>query len=114
MHIQFSHPATLDFRDVVMAMVPFVRYGGVSVVANSDGVFVTALTKDVDLKFRIPGATAICTGDVTVSIFALRDVLKKRTFTSAKKTPLALTLVGKTHVALSIGKRSWQLDRKTE
>ena len=111
MQIEFSHFATQDFRDVVIAMVPFVRHGGVSIVANDDGVFVTALTKNVDLKFRIPGALAIHTGRVTVCVFELRDILKERTIRDAKKLPLTLALVGETHVALSIAGRSWQLDR---
>ena len=113
MHIQFSHPAIQDFRDVVLAMVPFVRDGGVTIVANDDGVFVTALTKNVDLKFRIPSATASRTGNVTVCIFALRDILKERVIRTTKTSPLTVTLVGKTTVDLSIAGRSWQLDRKT-
>ena len=52
MQIQFSKPAILDFRDVVMAMVPFVMRGGVTIVANDNDVFVTARTPNVDLKFR--------------------------------------------------------------
>ena len=112
MNIQFSHYATQDFRDVVIAMVPFVRLGGVSIVANDDGVFVTALTMNVNLKFRIPDATATSTGNVTVCIFELRDILKERVFRTAKKSPLTLALVGNTGVALSIAGRSWQLARK--
>ena len=112
MHIQFSHPAILDFRDVVLAMVPFVRHGGVTIVANDDGVFVTALTKNVNLQFRIPSATAIRTGNVTVSIFDLRDILKERVIRTTKTSPLTVALVGKTTVDLSIAGRSWQLDRK--
>jgi len=112
MHIQFPHPATQDFRDVVTAMVPFVRHGGVTIVANDDGVFVTAATKNVDLKFRIPNAAAIRTGHVTVSIFDLRDILKERVIRSVKKSPLTVAVTGKTHVDLSIAGRSWQLDRK--
>ena len=111
MQIQFSNPAILDFRDVVMAMVPFVRHGGVTVVANDDGVFVTALTRNVDLKFRIPGATATSTGSVTVCIFALRDIMKERVIRTTKTSPLTLAVTGKTGVALSIAGRSWQLDR---
>ena len=114
MHIQFPHPAALDFRDVVMAMVPFVRNGGVTLVANSDGVFVTALTENVDLKFRIPSATIIHAGNVTVSIFDLRDILKERVIRSTKKSPLAVAVVGNTRVALSIARRLWQLDCKAE
>jgi len=56
MHIQFSHPATLDFRDVVIAVVPFVRHGGVTIVANDDGVFVTAATKIRTLPAVIPSS----------------------------------------------------------
>jgi hypothetical protein len=114
MHIQFPHPAILDFRDVVLAMVPFVRHDGITIVANSDGVFVTALTENVDLQFRIPSAAAIRTGNVTVSIFDLRNILKERAIRSAKNSQLTVALVGKRHVALSIGKHSWQLDRKAD
>jgi hypothetical protein len=92
-------------------MPPFVRHGGVTVVANDDGVFVTALTKNVDLKFRIPGAVAIRAGRVTVCVFDLRDILKERVVKSAKTLPLTLALTGKTGVALSIAKHSWQLER---
>jgi hypothetical protein len=95
-------------------MVPFVRHGGITIVANDDGVFVTALTQNVDLKFRIPGATVTCTGNVTVSIFDLRDVLKDRVIKSAKKSVLTLETIGKNAIELSIGKRSWQIDRKVE
>jgi hypothetical protein len=112
MHIQFSHPATLDFRDVVTAMVPFVRHGGVTIVANSDGVFVTALTENVDLKFRIPGATTVSTGSVTVSIFDLRDILKERVMRTAKTSPLSLFLAGKTCLDISLGKRLWHINRQ--
>ena len=112
MQIQFSKPAILDYRDVVIAMVPFVMHGGITVVANDDGVFVTALTQNVDLKFRILNATATNTGSVTVCIFNLAAILKERTIRDAKKTPLTLALVGETHVALSIAGRSWQLARK--
>ena len=111
MQIQFSKPAILDFRDVVMAMVPFVMHGGVTIVANNDDVFVTALTPNVDLKFRIPGETTTTTGSVTVCIFDLRDILKERTIRNAHKPPLTLALAGETGIALSMGKRSWQLDR---
>jgi hypothetical protein len=114
MQIQFPHHATQDFRDVVMAMVPFVRHGGVTIVANDDGVFVTALTKNVDLKFRIPNATATSTGNVTVCIFSLRDIMKERVMRITKNSPLTLTLVGNTHVDLSLAGHSWQLDRKAE
>jgi hypothetical protein len=114
MHVQFPQPAIQDFRDVVTAMVPFVRHGGVTIVANDDGVFVTALTQNVDLKFRIPGASAISTGNVTVSIFDLRDVLKNRAIKSAKHSQLLLAVVGKKHVDLSIAASSWQIDRKVE
>jgi len=112
MQIEFPHLATQDFRDVVIAMVPFVRHGGVTVVANDDGVFVTALTKNVNLKFRIPNATVISTGSVFVSIFDLADILKERVVKTAKNSPLTLALVGKTHVALSLAGRYWQLDRR--
>ena len=111
MHIQFPHPAILDFRDVVMAIVPFVRHGGATLVANDDGVFVTALTKNVDLQFRIPGAVATQTGNATVSMFELRDIMKERVMRTAKQSPLTVTLDGKTRVALSIAGRSWQLER---
>jgi len=112
MHIQFSHPATQDFRDVVLAMVPFIRHAGVTIVANDDGVFVTALTRNIDVKFRIPGATVTNTGSVTVSIFALRDIMKNRVMKAKKNPPLTVALVGDTHVDLSIAGCSWQLDRK--
>jgi hypothetical protein len=111
MQIQFPHYATLDFRDVVTAMVPFVRHAGISIVANDDGVFVTALTKNVDLKFRIPGAAIMRTGNVTVSVFDLRDILRERTIKSAKQSLLTLAVNGKKTVDLSIAGRSWQLDR---
>ena len=111
MQIQFPHLATQDFRDVVIAMVPFVRHGGVTLVANDDGVFVTALTKNVDLKFRITGAVATHTGNATVCIFALRDIMKERVMKTAKQSPLTVALDGKTRVALSIAGRSWQLER---
>ena len=114
MHIQFPHHATLDLRDVVIAMVPFIRHGGVTIVANDDGVFVIAATKNIDVKFRIPGAAAIRTGHVTVSIFDLRDILKERVFRTTKTSPLTVAVTGKTHVDLSLGGRSWQLDRKAE
>ena len=114
MHIQFSLPATLDLRDVVIAMVPFVRHAGVTIVANDDGVFVTALTRNIDVKFRIPGATATSTGRVRVNIFNLRDILKERVIRTTKKSPLTVALDGDTHVALSIAGRSWQLDRQAE
>jgi len=114
MHIQFPHPAALDFHDVVTAMVPFVRNGGVTLVANSDGVFVIALTENVDLKFRIPSATIIHAGSVTVSIFDLRDILKERVIRSTKKSELTVAFSGKTHVDLSLAGHSWQLDRKAE
>jgi hypothetical protein len=112
MQIQFSNPAALDFRDVVSAMVPFVRHGGVTIVANDDGVFVTALTKNVDVKFKIPGATATSTGSVTVCIFALRDIMKERVMRTAKTSPLTLAADGKTCVAPSLAGHSWKLDRK--
>jgi len=112
MQIEFPHLATQDFRDVVIAMVPFVRHGGVTIVANDDGVFVTALTKNVDLKFRIPNAVAIRTGSATVCIFELADIVKERVMKSAKHSPLALMLVGKSHVALSLAGRYWQLARR--
>ena len=112
MHIEFSQYAIQDFRDVVLAMVPFVLLNGVTIVANDDGVFVTALTVNVDLKFRIPGAVAIRTGRVTVCVFDLRDILKERVIRTAKKPPLTLALAGETGVALSIAGRSWQLDRR--
>ena len=95
-------------------MVPFVRHGGVTIVANGDGVFVTALTQNVDLKFRIPNAAVIHTGNVTVSIFDLRDILKERVIRSAKKSELTVAFSGKTHVDLSLAGHSWQLDRKAE
>ena len=112
MQIQFPKPAILDFRDVVMAMVPFVMHCGITIVANDDGVFVTALTQNVDLKFRIPGAVAIRTGRVTVCVFDLRDILKERVIRTTKTSPLTLAVTGKTHVDLSITGRSWQLDRR--
>jgi len=112
MHIQFSHPATLDLRDVVIAMVPFVRHGGVTIVANDDGVFVTALTKNVDLKFRIPNAAAIRTGNTTVSIFDLRDILKERVIRTTKTSLLSLFLAGKTCLDISIGKHLWHINRQ--
>jgi len=114
MQIQFPPQATLDLRDVVTAMVPFVRHGGITIVANGDGVFLTALTKNVDLKFRIPGAVVTSTGSVTVCIFDLRDILKERVMKSAKNSQLTLALAGKTHVDLSIAGHSWQLDRKAD
>ena len=112
MQIEFPHPAILDFRDVVSAMVPLVQNGGVSIVANDDGVFVTALTKNVDLKFRIPNATVKRVGSATVCIFELRDILKERVMKSEKNSPLALTVVGKTGVGMMIAGRYWQLDRR--
>ena len=112
MHIQFPYPAALDLRDVVIAMVPFVRHGGVTIVANDDGVFVTALTENVDVQFRIPGATAMSTGSVTVSIFDLRDVLKERVMRTAKNSPLSLFLAGKTCLDISIGKHLWHINRQ--
>ena len=102
MHIQFPHPAILDFRDVVIAMVPFVRHAGISIVANDDGVFVTAATKNIDVKFRIPSAAAIRTGNVRVNIFNLRDILKERVMRTTKNSPLTVALVGKTHVDLRL------------
>ena len=112
MQIQFPHLATQDFRDVVIAMVPFVRHGGVTIIANDDGVFVTALTENVDLKFRIPNAVVTDTGSVTVCIFALRDIMKNRVMRATKTSPLTLAAAGKTCVALSLAGRAWQLDRK--
>jgi len=112
MHIQFPHPAILDFRDVVIAMVPFIRHGGVTIVANDDGVFVTAATENIDIKFRIPSATAIRTGHVTVSIFDLRDVLKERVVRTAKNSPLSLFLAGKTCLDISLGKHLWHINRQ--
>jgi len=114
MHILFPHPAILDFRDVVLAMVPFVRHAGVTIVANDDGVFVTAATKNIDVKFRIPNAAAIRTGNVRVNIFNLRDILKERIMRTAKNSQLTVAVTGKTHVDLSIGGRSWKLDRQAE
>ena len=112
MKIHFPHPALMDFRDVVIAMVPFVRHAGITIVANGDGVFVTALSKNVDLKFRIPGAHVASTGDVAVSIFDLRDILKERSVRLAKNSGLTLALSKKKSVDLSIAGQSWQLDRK--
>ena len=112
MQIEFPYHATQDFRDVVLAMVPFILLNGVTIVANDDGVFVTALSVNVDLEFRIPGALAIRPGRVTVCVFALRDILKERVIRTTKTSPLTLALAGETCVALSIAKRSWQLDRQ--
>ena len=112
MQIEFPRHATQDFRDVVIAMVPFVRHGGVTIVANDDGVFVTALTKNVDLKFRIPGAVATRTGSATVCVFELRDILKERVIRTTKTSSLTVALVGNTGVSLSLAGRSWQLARQ--
>ena len=114
MHIQFPHPAALDFRDVVMAMVPFVRNGGVTIVANRASVFVTALTENVDLKFRIPSADTLRAGNTTVSIFDLRGILKERVIRTTKKSPLSVVRVENGQVVLSIAGRLWRLDQKTE
>jgi len=112
MQIEFPHMATQDFRNVIIAMVPFVRHGGVTIIANDDGVFVTALTENIDIKFRIPNAVVTDTGSVTVSIFDLRDIMKDRVMRTTKTSQLTLAATGKTCVDLSFAGRAWQLDRK--
>ena len=55
MQIQFPHLATQDFRDVVIAMVPFVRHGGVTVVANIGRIRWESMTRFTTfLKSTLP------------------------------------------------------------